>query len=274
MLEISHASMARGNVLILQDVTLKLETGRFYAVIGPNGSGKSSLIKSITGHYPLKSGNVSMGDLELGRQHLNEWQRRIAYMPQDIHLDVELSAVEVVLLGRLHHLSNHIDDALLNEALAALQTVGLLHLANRSAATLSGGQRQMVLFAQLLMRDSAVMLLDEPVSALDLKHQVALLDILHEETSKRNSVTLTVLHDLNLAVQYADELLVIKQGSLFARGRPIDILDAKLIEDVYGIHADVSSGNDGLPRIVPLRGGYSASRGAPTPSLEPSTPGI
>jgi iron complex transport system ATP-binding protein len=265
MLEICNAYMARGKSLILQDVTLSLEAGKFYAVIGPNGSGKSSLIKSISGHYPLQTGQIRHADLELSNQRLNEWQQRIGYMPQDIHLDVELSAVEVVLLGRLHHLSNRIDDRLLNEALDALQTVGLLHLANRSAATLSGGQRQMVLFAQLLMRDSQVLLLDEPVSALDLKHQVALLDILHDQTNQRNSVTLTVLHDLNLAVQYADELLVIKQGRLFARGKPADILDAQLIEAVYGIRADVSLGNDGLPRIVPLRGGYSARQAQQAP---------
>lgn len=260
MLEIRNASMARGKALILEDVSLTLEAGKFYAVIGPNGSGKSSLLKSITGYFPLLSGTIRHAEAELHNLRLNEWQRRIGYMPQDINLEVELSAVEVVLLGRLHHLSNHIDDNLLNEALKALQTVGLLHLANRSAATLSGGQRQMVLFAQLLMRSSEVLLLDEPVSALDLKHQVALLDILHQQTCRRSCVTLTVLHDLNLAVQYADELVVVAQGRLFARGRPDEILTAQLIEEVYGIQADVSPGSNGLPRITPIRGGYSAAK--------------
>lgn len=257
MLEITNASIAREKTTILKEISLRPQAGKLYAIIGPNGAGKSSLLKAIIGQYPLLSGEIRYGNDQLGHKGMGQWQSHIGFMPQDVHLEVDLSAVEVVMLGRLANLGMHIADALLDEALTVLDTVGLLHLANRSVASLSGGQRQMVLFAQLLMRGNRVMLLDEPVSALDLKHQIKLLDILLQETRQRACITLVVLHDLNLVSQYADEVIVIANGQLIAQGPPHDVMTAAFVESTYGIRADVMTGQDGLPRITPLRGTFS-----------------
>ena len=257
MLEIANATITRGAATILKNVSLSLQPGRLYAIIGPNGAGKSTLLRMLTGQLLLTSGQVHHCGIQLGQTRLAQWQADIAHMPQDIALEVDLTAVEVVLLGRIANLGIHVGDELLQQALTALQTVGLLHLANRSVASLSGGQRQMVLFAQLLMRQSSLMLLDEPVSALDLKYQVCLLDVLHRQTRLRNCTTLAVLHDLNLVAQYADEVVVIADGGLLAQGSPADVMTAAFVERIYGTRADVSAGSDGLPRITPLRGGFS-----------------
>lgn len=262
MLDIANIHVARGATTILQDVSLQPQPGRLYAIIGPNGAGKSTLLKAITGQYPLAAGCVRYGTLELRPSHIGhsgQWQAAMAHMPQDISLDVDLSALEVVVLGCMANLGMHICDDLLHRALSALDTVGLLHLANRSVASLSGGQRQMVLFAQLLMRQSDLMLLDEPVSALDLKHQIRLLDILHAQTRARSCITLAVLHDLNLVAQYADEVIVIGGGRLQAQGAPREVMTAEFIERTYGIRADVVTGSDGLPRIAPLRGAFNGA---------------
>ncbi len=261
MLDIANATVLRGNAVILKDVSLQLRPGRLHAIIGANGSGKSTLLKAVTGQLRLQAGQVRHNDLVQDHARLAGWQASMAYMPQDIGLDVDLSAVEVVLLGRLSNLGMHIGDELLQQALLALDTAGLLHLANRSVAKLSGGQRQMVLFAQLLMRQSPLMLLDEPVSALDLKHQVRLLDILMEQTRQRHCTTLTVLHDLNLVAQYADEVIVIADRSVLAQGAPQEVMNAAFLEQIYGIRTDVVTGSDGLPRVTPLRGAFAG--GAP-----------
>lgn len=254
MLEISDATVMRGRACVLQAVTLRLQPGMLYAVIGPNGAGKSTLLRMLSGQLPLAGGRVRHDESRIGGRGSAQWRADTAYMPQDIGLDVELTAVEVVLLGRLTNLGVHVDDSLLHGALAALDTVGLLHAANRSVSEMSGGQRQMVLFAQLLMRQAPVMLLDEPVSALDLKHQVRLLDVLHEQTRARRCTTLVVLHDLNLVAQYADEVVVIGGGKLLAQGEPCEVMTAEFIELTYGVAADVTPGCDGMPRITALRG--------------------
>ncbi len=271
MLDIAHATVVRGNTAILEDITLQLRPGRLHAIIGPNGAGKSTLLKAVTGQLRLKAGQVRHRDVLQDHARLSTWQAGMAYMPQDISLDVDLSAIEVVLLGRLSNLGMHIGDELLQQALESLDTVGLLHLANRSVAQLSGGQRQMVLFAQLLMRQSALMLLDEPVSALDLKHQVRLLDILLEQTRQRHCTTLTVLHDLNLVAQYADEVIVIADRSVLAQGAPLDVMSAGFLERIYGIRTDVVTGNDGLPRVTPLRGAFAGEPARRLPGVHPDS---
>lgn len=260
MLDIANVTVLRGKTPVLENIALQLRPGRLHAIIGPNGAGKSTLLKAVTGQLRLHAGHVRNNRLVQDHARLAEWQASMAYMPQDIGLEVDLSAIEVVLLGRLSNLGMHIGDALLQHALSALETVGLLHLANRSVAKLSGGQRQMVLFAQLLMRQSPLMLLDEPVSALDLKHQVRLLDILLEQTRQRCCTTLTVLHDLNLVAQYADEVIVIADRGVLAQGTPQDVMSAAFLERIYGIRADVVTGSDGLPRVTPLRGAFADSR--------------
>lgn len=256
MLDIVNATFLRGTTPILSNVSLQLHPGRLHAIIGPNGAGKSTLLKLISGQLSLAAGEIAHKNLKQDRRRFSEWQAGMAYMPQDTSLEVDLSAIEVVLLGRLSNLGMHIGDDLLQQALVALETVGLLHLSNQSVANLSGGQRQMVLFAQLLMRQSLLMLLDEPVSALDLKHQVRLLDILLEQTHQRHCTTVAVLHDLNLVAQYADEVVVIADQGVVAQGAPQEVMSADFLERIYGIRTDVVTGADGLPRVTPLRGAF------------------
>ncbi|MBP0598076.1 ABC transporter ATP-binding protein [Herbaspirillum sp. LeCh32-8] len=262
MLEIDDVRVSRGNTCILDGITLRPRAGNLCAVIGPNGSGKSTLLKTIAGQCRPDSGSIRFGAGRYERDEAAQAGERVSFMPQDIRLDLDLSAVELALLGRLPDLRARVDDALLQQALSVLDTVGLLPLANRSIARMSGGQRQMALFAQLLMRSCAVLLLDEPVSALDVRHQVMLLDVLHRETRCRQCTTLVVLHDLNLAVQYADDIVVIDRGRVTAQGKAHEVMTAAFLERTYGIRTDVVAGSDGLPRITPLRG---AAPAAPLP---------
>lgn len=175
-------------------------------------------------------------------------------MPQDSHAEAALSVLETVAMGSLERLTLHLDDALLERALGKLDEVGIGHLASRQLGALSGGQRQLVFFAQVLMREPEVMLLDEPVSALDLRHQINLLDRVRHETRLHQRVTVVVLHDLNLACQYADSLLVLVNGGLLAAGRPAAIVTADLLEATYGVAVDILHDRQGRPVVQPLTG--------------------
>lgn len=255
MLEIRHLHLAFDNLVLADDISFTLQGGQTHVIIGPNGTGKSSLLKALFGDLVPQQGQILFHNQEIDRKHLNRWRQHFGYMPQDIRLDVSLSVLEVVLLGQLNALSLKLDDSLLKEALEALNQVGLVHLANRDVGTLSGGQCQMVLFAQALMRQPQILMLDEPVSALDLHFQQVMLDHLDAQTKANSWVSVMVLHDLNLAAQYADNLLVLKDGKLIAQGTPKNVMTPQLVEDVYGVKADVILDSAGVPFIRTQRNG-------------------
>lgn len=258
MLEVRNLSLAYEDLVLADNMSFSLEAGKTHVIIGPNGTGKSSLLKTLFGDIQPQSGQVLYQGDTLSKATLNSWRQRFGYMPQDIRLDIGLSVLEVVLLGQLNALSLRLGDSLLEEALQALDQIGLLHLANQDVRTLSGGQCQMVLFAQALMRKPEILMLDEPVSALDLHFQQVLLDHLDQQTKQKNWISLMILHDLNLAAQYADNLLVLKGGVVVAQGAPKDILTSDLVDEVYGVKADIQLDSLGVPFIRTQRRGAGA----------------
>ncbi|NAZ55230.1 ATP-binding cassette domain-containing protein [Vibrio toranzoniae] len=253
MLVANKVNIKIDTLTLANNFSFTLEPGQVTAVLGPNGAGKSTLLKAIFGDVNMTSGSVSHYDDELDTQFLSSWRAKLGYMPQDIGLQVSLSVIEVVLMGRLDSLSLRIDDKLLGEGLQILNSIGMADLANRNVSSLSGGQRQMILFAQAIMRNPQIMLLDEPVSALDLHHQHVLLNHLVTQTRAKNYVSIMVLHDLNLAAQYADNLLVIKQGELVSVGSPKDVLTTELVKEIYQVEAKVHHDEDGVPFIRTMK---------------------
>ncbi|MEL6114670.1 ABC transporter ATP-binding protein [Photobacterium sp. SP02] len=253
MLIVDKVNIQLGSLTLARDMRFELKPGQITAILGPNGTGKSTLLKTLFGEIKLSSGEIRYSGNLLSYKSLAQWRNKFGYMPQDINLDVNLTVIEVILLGRLDALSLRVDDRTLNQALHILDNIGISHLANRSVNTLSGGQCQMVLFAQALMRDPAIMMLDEPVSALDLHHQHVLLEHLVSQTREKQCITLMVLHDLNLAAQYADNLLVLKQGELVASGHPKQILTSELVQDIYNVEAQVITDDSGVPFVRTLR---------------------
>lgn len=250
-------AIERGGNRLMSDVSLRLHPGAVHAVIGPNGAGKTSLLRAMFGDLPIAAGQMELKGKQLTAQHQRfgrsrGWRESFAYMPQDTHLDVALTVLEVVVLGRLGKLALHIDDDTLALAIDRLKTAGMLHLADRNIATLSGGQRQMVLFAQVLMREPDVMLLDEPVSALDLRHQMHLLELVRRETRQRGLITVIVLHDLNLACQFSDHVAVLRPGGLSAYGPPMDVISEDLIAETYGARVEILRDRLGRPVIQPV----------------------
>jgi iron complex transport system ATP-binding protein len=253
MLEFNNISMAIGKHPLTQNLSVQLQPGQLHVIIGPNGTGKTSLLRALFGELPLQQGVITFQGRTLSDLGASQWRQQFGYMPQNTQLELDLSVLEVVVLGRLQSLKLRLSDDDLRAALSALQDLGIAHLADRSLHSLSGGQRQMVLFAQVLLRDPQIMILDEPVSALDLQHQMHLMEHLHQQTRDKNWVTLVVLHDLNLAAQFADQLIVLADNRLQAFGSPAEVLTSELITRLYQVPVDIHHDRDGLPYIRTLR---------------------
>lgn len=249
-LSVQQLTIKRGVTTVADKIDLTLRAGQVYTILGPNGAGKSSLLKTLFGEL-VYTGTIHYNQSILNHRHLSTWRKPIAYMPQDSHADAELSTLEVVLLGKIDALHMHISDELLVEGAELLAQLGIAHLAHRPIRSLSGGQRQLAMFAQALLRRPEILLLDEPVSALDMYHQINLLEKVIQHTREQNLITLMVLHDLSLAAQFSDELILLAEGKIQAQGKPIDTLQAELLQKLYGVPVEILRCSQGLPVIRP-----------------------
>lgn len=252
MMQLEQVTIHRGRLCVADGISLELHPGKSYAILGPNGAGKSSLIKTIFAELPFR-GSIRYQGHSLSAGHHMAWRRPIGYMPQDTVVDASLTALEVVLLGLMGNLTMHVSDEQLTRAVAMMQGLGIAHLADRDVLELSGGQRQMVMFAQVLLRDPQILLLDEPVSALDMHHQCVLLEAVRHHTRERGLITLMILHDLNLAAQFADEIILLADAKIQAQGSPAAVLRQETIERIYRVEAAVYKDQRGATVVMPRR---------------------
>ena len=233
-LHISDIHVSYGKHEVLRGVNARpLQDGTVTGLLGPNAAGKSTLVKTLAGKRELRD--------------------VVGYVPQDLLTSASLTAFESVLVStkRAHGLRMRVVDDSLDLAAQVMQRLGIAHLADRYVGELSGGQRQLVAVAQMLVRQPEILLRDEPTSALDLRHQVELLQLVREEVAGGKAVALVALHDLNLAARYCDELLVINDGVVCAQGRPADVLTPDLLQEVYGLRARVLD-DAGTPIVCPV----------------------
>lgn len=244
-IEAGNITIRYGETLAVREVTLAAHPGEVLAVIGPNGSGKSSLVKAIAG-LVKHDGHVLFDGAAKRPSH-------IGYMAQDIVGRAALTVTEVALLGRLGRLGLSVQPEDIRAVSRVLRELDLAHLAGRYLGELSGGQRQIVYLAQALAAEPAILLLDEPISALDLRHQLEVLDLVRGLTRERRLTTICVLHDLNAAARFADRLALMHEGRLFAIGTPAEVLTSTIIAQAFEVEAEVGRGTDGHPVITATR---------------------
>lgn len=233
---------------IVDDATGFASPGTITALIGPNGAGKSTLLKALAGLLPCD------GQVTLGSQVCDRTARRdqIAYMPQDTSASSALSVLEVVLLGRYRSLGLSVRQDLVTDAMAILDRFGLAAFHGRTLDTLSGGQRQLVYLAQTMFRDPAALLLDEPIAALDLRHQLVVLERVSRYGADHGIAVIMALHDLSLAAQFASHVICLEDGHIVAGGPPDTVFDADLLRRVYGVETEIGTTVTGKLRITAL----------------------
>lgn len=240
---------------ILQGVSLEVSTGRVAGLLGPNGSGKSTLLKILSGVLPPDRGNVEILGRPLDEFSRRELSRRVAVVPQESQFGFPFSVLEVVLMGRHPHLGGIAFESRedIDIARHALDRCGASHLAERCIHELSTGERQRVVFARALSQQPSILLLDEPASHLDIRHQVELYDIVRELALEEGCTVLTVLHDLNLAAEYCDRIYLLSGGRIEAGGPASEILTYSNLVRVFDadIYIDTNS-LTGKPLIGPM----------------------
>ncbi|MCG3181756.1 MAG: putative siderophore transport system ATP-binding protein YusV [Phycisphaerae bacterium] len=235
---------------VLRGVDLEIGPG-VTALIGPNAAGKSTLLKCLAGLlHP--GGCVLLDGQDLARMPRARRCERISFMPQQPLPPAALSVFETVLLGRLDRLGWRVDDADVAFVRGLLAELDISGLADRGVGELSGGQAQMVAIAQALAREPAVLLMDEPISNLDLQHAFQILQLIRELTARRGMTTAVVMHDLNMAARFADRLCVLSDGCVRIAGLPGEVLTERTIADVYRVRARVSADEQGRPHVTPL----------------------
>ena len=228
-----------GGTRILHDVSLVIAPGSFTAIVGPNGSGKTTLLRTIYRAVRPESGAVLIGGHDVRRMPTRRAARLRAVVPQFQDADVALSALDIVATGRYSAARWwQLRDAPDGEAArAALRRVGAEHLARRDFGSLSGGERQRVLLARALAQEASTLLLDEPTNHLDARAQIDMLELVAGLPQTR----LSVLHDLDHALAYADHLVVLHRGRVAASGDPVAVLTDALTRDVFGIRSRITT---------------------------------
>jgi iron complex transport system ATP-binding protein len=224
-----------GEVWALRGVSFALGRGEVLGLLGPNGSGKSTLVRLLARLLPPREGTIRFDGLALAGWEAAALARRVAWMPQDTTVLYAFTVRDLVLLGRTPFargfgFETDADRAVCDRVLA--QT-GLSHLADRTLETLSGGQRQRVLIAARLAQQPAALLLDEPLAHLDPAVQLQILALLRERAARDGVTVVLALHDLNLAAQYCDRVLLLSNGAVAALGPPEQALTATVLRDVY-----------------------------------------
>jgi iron complex transport system ATP-binding protein len=242
MLSISHLSAGYGSTLALSDVSLDVARGQVAAVIGPNGCGKSTLLRCVAGLLPPRAGTITIEGDSVTGLNPRERARRIALLPQSFAAGTELTATDMVLLGRTPHLSPYGAPSARDHEIVArvLHQVGATELATRRLAEMSGGQRQRIMLARALAQQPHVLLLDEPTSNLDLRYQYEVLDLVRRVARQENLAVVIVLHQINLAAQIADTMLLLRENGITqAGGTPQEVLISMNLSTVYGLELEV-----------------------------------
>ncbi|WP_322047663.1 ABC transporter ATP-binding protein [Paraburkholderia sp. J67] len=226
---------------LLEPLTLTLQARRMSALIGHNGSGKSTLIKLLARQQTPTRGSVRLYERDLAAWSAREFARRIAYLPQHPPAATDMTVRELVALGRYpwHGALGRLSATDREKIDEALELTDTARFATQLADRLSGGERQRVWLAMLVAQGADCLLLDEPTSALDIAHQIDVLRLLRELTDTRGLSVVIVLHDINLAARFCDELIALHSGRLLARGTPETIMRADRLEAIYGIPMDV-----------------------------------
>lgn len=248
-------TLGYGDFRVADGLNVAIPDGKFTAIIGPNGCGKSTLLRTLSRLMKPLGGQVRLDGEAIQRFATKEVARRIGLLAQNASAPGDITVAELVARGRYPHQPlftrwRDEDERAVQKAMAA---TGVTALADQSVDTLSGGQRQRAWIAMVLAQETSILLLDEPTTWLDISHQIDLLELLCALNREQGYTLAAVLHDLNQACRYANHLIALRDGKIIAEGAPSEIVDAALIEAIYGLRCMIIEDPvAGTPLVVPL----------------------
>jgi iron complex transport system ATP-binding protein len=234
---------------VLHDVSLELEGPRFVSILGPNGVGKSTLIHCINKILTPTKGTVFIDGKDVKETTIKDLAKEVGYVPYSANDTFPLSVVDTVLMGRHPHSKWKSLDSDLDLVYETLKRLGIEHLAMRSFSELSAGQHQKVMLARGLVQEPKILLLDEPTSNLDVRHQLDVTKMLKSLAYDKNMLVIMISHDINIAAKYADEIIMLNDGTIYAVGTPQEVITEDNLRVVYGVKSKIID-DDGAPHVI------------------------
>ncbi len=254
-LVINDISFNYKSIAALKNVCFELEKGEILSLVGPNGSGKSTLLKCIDGILKPYVGAVFVDGKKTFSMDSKELAKIMGYVPQNVSGATKVfpfTVFDVVLAGRKPYIGWSITEKDIDTVVSILKFMGIEDLATRYFNELSGGEQQKVIIARALAQLPKILLMDEPTSNLDIKHQLEILYLIHYLCKRMGLSVIMAMHDLNLASRFSDKIIMLKNGGIFAAGPPEEVISMENIMDVYGVKAYVSKASFGKPQITPI----------------------
>ncbi|MEQ1924276.1 MAG: ABC transporter ATP-binding protein [Pyrinomonadaceae bacterium] len=237
MLEVTDISVSYGERAVLRDVSFELAEGQIVVLLGANGAGKTTLIRALNGTLPTSTGEIGLGERQLASLSRREIAKNVAVVAQENETRFPITVLQFVLSGRFVHGGAFGWESTTDIEFAekALDDCDLARYASRLMNELSGGERQRVVLARALATGAKILLLDEPTANLDLEHQAMMFRLVRNRSRSCGASAVVITHDLNLAAEFADEILMLKDGRIAAKGTPAEVLTAENIKDVFGV---------------------------------------
>jgi iron complex transport system ATP-binding protein len=247
-------SLGYGGTPIVDGLTVDIAPGAITAIVGPNACGKSTLLRGLARLLSPSAGQVVLDGVDINRLRTRDVARRLGLLPQSSIAPEGITVADLVTRGRFPHQTmlrqfSRGDQQAVVDAMAA---TGVTPLAGRPVDELSGGQRQRVWIAMVLAQETPLILLDEPTTFLDIAHQIELLELFAELNAEQGRTIVAVLHDLNHACRFADQIIAMKAGAIVVQGNPSEVVTAALVEEVYGLECQVIDDPEtGTPLVIP-----------------------
>ncbi len=221
--------------IVLKNISFAIKEKEFIGIIGPNGSGKTTLARSITKVLPLLNGRILYKEADIKAMPLNELAKKISFVPQEISTVFSLTVFDLVIMGRFPYIGRFREETKQDIDIVSncLELTDTVDFSSRGLDEISSGEKQRVLIAKALAQEPELLILDEPTSKLDIGHQIYIMDLLKKLNTQKGITVVSILHDLNIASDYCDRLILLNNGGIYGMGTPEEIIDYKLIEEVY-----------------------------------------
>lgn len=252
MLKVNELHFKYKNTTVLSDVGIELNKGEILSIVGPNGAGKTTLLKCIARILKPDTGTVLINGNDTRKTKGLDLAKSLGYVPQSSPSKFPITVFDAILMGRRPYVTWKPATKDLKITADLLKSMNLENLALRDFDRLSGGQKQKVLLARAFAQDTEFLLLDEPTSSLDLKHQLEVMEMISSMVNEKEVGAILAIHDLNLASRFSDTIVMLNSGKIFCTGKPHNVMTVENIKSVYGVEVIVNR-NNGHPYILPIR---------------------